>query len=365
MADIYLYTPDNRRFTAMSASGNDQEVYPGFLGTSRHSSQDRGKIISEAKGIRNFLWRCVGNNSQYTDSSNGRRHPFRASISETERSPRGKRAFLCGVSYKGQKFKLKGAINDVRSMKDLLVKQFSFPDDSILILSEEEPYMYPTRKNIEGGFKWLTRDLQFGDSVVFYFSGHGLRQLDFDRDEKDGFHKTICPVDFQTEGMIFDNHINETIVRPLQQGVTLHTIVDSCHSGTVLDLPLVYKKNEEKWDDNRPLSGAPKGTNGGKAICFSACEDYQQAADTSALSPEKAMTGAMTYTFVKAVKDAITNNQIISYRGILDSMNKTLDKDNIAGCLHPRISRLFQRKIFQEPLLSSSEEFNINTEFKL
>lgn len=135
MADIYLYTPDNRRFTAMSASGNDQEVYPGFLGTSRHSSQDRGKIISEAKGIRNFLWRCVGNNSQYTDSSNGRRHPFRASISETERSPRGKRAFLCGVSYKGQKFKLKGAINDVRSINDLLVKQFSFPDDSILILS--------------------------------------------------------------------------------------------------------------------------------------------------------------------------------------------------------------------------------------
>lgn len=66
-----------------------------------------------------------------------------------------------------------------------------------------------------------------------------------------------------------------------------------------------------------------------------------------ALSPEKAMTGAMTYTFVKAVKDAVTNNQIITYRGILDSLNKTLDKDSIAGCLHPRISRVFQRKIFQ------------------
>lgn len=75
---------------------------------------------------------------------------------------------------------------------------------------------------------------------MFYFSGHGLRQPDFKNDEIDGFDETICPVDFTEQGMIFDNDINTTIVRPLEKGVTLHAIVDACHSGTVLDLELVY-----------------------------------------------------------------------------------------------------------------------------
>lgn len=108
--------------------------------------------------------------------------------------------------------------------------------------AEEDSDMPPTKKNIEDGFKWLTRDLQFGDSLFFYYSGHGLRQPDFNEDEKDGFDETICPVDFKTEGMIVDNYINEAIVRPLKQGVILHAIIDSCHSGTMLDLPLVYNK---------------------------------------------------------------------------------------------------------------------------
>lgn len=87
------------------------------------------------------------------------------------------------------------------------------------------------------------RGVEPGDSLVFYFSGHGLRQRGLHGDEIDGFDETICPLDFQTNGMILDNYINRTLVQPLIKGVTLHGIVDSCHSGTVLDLPLVYNVN--------------------------------------------------------------------------------------------------------------------------
>lgn len=76
--------------------------------------------------------------------------------------------------------------------------------------------------------------------MVFFFSGHGLRHPENDGDELDGFDESICPVDFTTEGVILDNEINSTIVRPLPKGVTLHALIDSCHSGTVLDLPYVY-----------------------------------------------------------------------------------------------------------------------------
>lgn len=105
---------------------------------------------------------------------------------------------------------------------------------------EKTPNLVPTKENIKHALQWLVKDCQAGDSLVFYFSGHGLRQPDFKNDELDGYDETICPLDFRTEGMILDNDLNTTLVRPLTRGVTLHAIVDACHSGTILDLPYVY-----------------------------------------------------------------------------------------------------------------------------
>ncbi|KAJ8572516.1 hypothetical protein K7X08_009027 [Anisodus acutangulus] len=280
----------------------------------------------------------------------------RLSLIFTKPPPSGKRAFLCGVTYKKEKFRLRGTLHDVNSMRNMLVQKFSFSDDSILILAEEEAYKPPTRRNILEAFKWLMADLKSGDSLVFYFSGHGLRQPDFSDDELDGFDETICPLDFRTKGMIIDNAINDILVKPLIPGVTLHAIIDSCHSGTVLDLPWVYK--EKKWADNRPPSGTNKGTSGGRAIGFSACRDYQLAADTSAFSAEKTMMGAMSHTFIKALSE----NPNITYQGLLDYMHKEIEKVNKARC---PLLKVFQRKIDQEPVLSSSEKFDTNIKFKL
>ena len=41
------------------------------------------------------------------------------------------------------------------------------------------------------------------------------------------------------------------------------------------------KLQRKRWKDNRAPSGAPKHTSGGLAICISACEDNQMAADTT------------------------------------------------------------------------------------
>lgn len=320
--------------------------------------------MAETKGL------CYGRRQKNsgTTSQQGRGRSSSPSPIATKQAPRGKRALLCCISYKKKKFELKGTIHDMKNMKELLLHQFHFPPDSILILAEKEPYPEPTRKNIEDGFQWLMRGIQPGDSLLFYFSGHGFRQRGLHGDEIDGFDETICPLDFETNGMIFDNFINQTIVKPLIEGVTLHAIVDSCHSGTVLDLPLVYNITTGKWDDNRPEGGnESKGTSGGKAICFSACEDYQQAADTTDFSPEKNTTGAMTATFIKAVRAAVTKKTKISYREILVQMHESLKRDDRVGhgCAGAGLRRVFTRKILQDPLLSSSEEFDANTEFKL
>uniref|UniRef100_A0A7N0T184 Peptidase C14 caspase domain-containing protein n=1 Tax=Kalanchoe fedtschenkoi TaxID=63787 RepID=A0A7N0T184_KALFE len=275
-------------------------------------------------------------------------------LSPSDGAHHGKRAFLCGVSYKRQKHKLIGAINDVRSMRKLLLETYHFPKEAILVLTEMEPAGYlPTKKNIQRAFEWLVRDMRPGDSLVFYYSGHGLRQLDFNEDELDGFDETLCPMDYKEAGMIIDNEINVAIVRPLIEGVTLHAIVDSCHSGTILDLAYVYDKEKEQWEDNRPPSGADKSTAGGLAVSLGACKDKQLAADTSAFT-KKRMTGAMTWSLIHAVR----LKSSLTYGELLDSMLQSLKKGDQSSnaC---SLNKVFQKRIIQDPQLSASEEFDI------
>ncbi|KAM7478981.1 hypothetical protein LguiA_027194 [Lonicera macranthoides] len=328
--------------------------------TTPPNGTNRNHIYSDAKGVHiPVFWKRRSNsNSPKAVSPRSSKGMSLPSISEWKVKP-GKRALLCGVSYNKQKFRLKGTINDVESMEKLLIgDHFKFPSSTVYILAEDERYHHPTKKNIQAALKWLVKDCQSGDSLVFYFSGHGLRQPDFYQDEHDGFDETICPVDFKTEGMILDNEINDTIVRPLKKGVTLHAIIDACHSGTILDLPLIYNIKEDKWDDNRPPSGVYKGTSGGLAISFSACRDDQLATDTTAFTEE--MAGAMTYT----LKRAIEKNPKITYLGLLTSVHDEVKRANEARCFN-KLREFFHRKIVQEPMLSSSHEFNVNMELKL
>ncbi|KAH9687496.1 zf-LSD1 domain-containing protein [Citrus sinensis] len=247
-----------------------------------------------------------------------------------------KKALLCGVTYNDTNYMLTGSINDVKSMWFLLVRMLGFPSDCVVILTEEEknPYRIPTKQNIRTAMRWLAQDCQPGDSLVFYYSGHGSRQKDYNKDELDGFDETICPLDHETEGPIIDDEINATIVRPLPRGAKLHAIIDSCYSGTVLDLPYVCKINGEeyKWEDQRIPTACYKGTSGGIALSFSACSDNQTSASTSAFSG-KDVTGAMTSSFIQAVK----NERCLTYGRLLAAMGDAIpslmpnDTDVIQG----------------------------------
>ncbi|KAK9666910.1 hypothetical protein RND81_14G220200 [Saponaria officinalis] len=275
----------------------------------------------------------------------------------------GKRALICGVSYKRQKYKLKGTLTDVYNIKHLLMYKYHFPEHVIRLLTEEDdPDRVPTKANIEEGLRWLVDGCRPGDSLVFYFSGHGLRQPDFDNDELDGFDETLCPVDFKTKGMIFDNDLNDMIVKPLTKGVTLHAIIDACHSGTILDLEYLYSLKERRWLDNRPPSGTKKCTSGGRAICFSACRDDEMATDSNAFT-KKAMSGVMTHCFIQT----ILTKPKLTYAELLSAVRETIVDTFASRCFSSKlIDKLLHRRLSQEPQLSSSEVFDVqNTKFML
>ncbi|KAA8520412.1 hypothetical protein F0562_014668 [Nyssa sinensis] len=235
-----------------------------------------------------------------------------------------KKAVICAISYKYSRHELKGCLNDAKCMKYLLINKFHFPEASVLMLTEEEtgPNRIPTKANMRMALYWLVQGCQPGDSLLFHYSGHGSRQRNYNGDEVDGYDETLCPLDFETQGMIVDDEINATIVRPLPHGVKLHAIIDACHSGTVLDLPFLCRMNRSGqyvWEDHRPRSGVWKGTSGGEVISFSGCDDDQTSADTSALS-KITTTGAMTFCFIQAIE----RGHGTTYGSILNSMRSAI-----------------------------------------
>ncbi|RWR80587.1 metacaspase-1 [Cinnamomum micranthum f. kanehirae] len=283
-------------------------------------------------------------------------------------SPHGhKKAVVCGISYRYTRHQLKGSINDAKCMRYLLVNRFKFPESSIIMLTEEEtdPYRIPTKYNLRMALYWLVQGCRPGDSLVFHYSGHGSQQRNYTGDEVDGYDETLCPLNFKTQGMIVDDEINATIVRPLPHGVKLHAIIDACHSGTVLDLPFFCRMNRSGqyvWEDHRPRSGVWKGTSGGEAISFSGCDDDQTSIDTSALS-RITSTGAMTYCFIRAIE--CENGT--TYGSILNSMRATIrstSNEMSGGPVTTLISMLLTGGSLaggsrQEPQLTSYEPFDV------
>lgn len=55
-----------------------------------------------------------------------------------------KRAVICGISYKGSEYELKGCLNDAKCMKYMLVNRFNFPESSILMLTGGSPASFCT-----------------------------------------------------------------------------------------------------------------------------------------------------------------------------------------------------------------------------
>jgi hypothetical protein len=60
-----------------------------------------------------------------------------------------------------------------------------------------------------------------------------------------GILDTICPVDFQERGQINSDTLHEHLVSRLPPNSTLFVILDCCHSGSALELPFVYRSDDD------------------------------------------------------------------------------------------------------------------------
>lgn len=99
---------------------------------------------------------------------------------------------------------------------------------------DQEGAHRPTRENILKGFAWLVADATSDSHLFLHYSGHGSHQKDLNGDEENGGDdESICPVDYDTAGMIIDDDIRKLLVDPLPAECSLRCVFDCCHSGTV------------------------------------------------------------------------------------------------------------------------------------
>lgn len=204
-----------------------------------------------------------------------------------------KKALLVGINYTGTSDELYGCINDVILIKDKITAN-GFTDITVLTdLTANQA----TRTNILAEFTNLLVNSQKGDLLFFCYSGHGSYILDRNGDEADGRDELIVSCDLQG---ILDDELKALIQAHLKEGVTLFAMIDSCFSGSMLDLKYQYLDSlnyDNYTENNRQLDTI------GNVFMISGSTDNQTSADAFINNMSR---GAMTWSLLEAIKESPT-----------------------------------------------------------
>ena len=158
-------------------------------------------------------------------------------------------ALLIGITYRHSPSSfLPGPENDVIDMQNML-KTKGYTNFDILCDAPEKfnvPTKQPTADNIRHA---LIRLIKYSrehhkSKIILYYSGHGTSVNDNNRDEKDGRDEVIIASD----GVgIRDDHIRNMVsyVCPCSD---MLCIMDSCNSGTIMDLQYKYNSVKKNYD---------------------------------------------------------------------------------------------------------------------
>jgi len=161
-----------------------------------------------------------------------------------------RRALLIGINYVGQQGQLSGCHDDLKNIRQYLLREQGFKKEEILVLMDDGWHHAPTRANITKAFKLITEYSEPGDDVFLHYSGHGSQVRDTSGDEASGFDSTLVPVDYRSAGQIVDDEILDILVKPMKAGVHVTALMDCCHSGTVFDLPYNFTSNDSEMGLN-------------------------------------------------------------------------------------------------------------------
>lgn len=248
---------------------------------------------------------------------------------------------MIGINYESVPIAtLAGCISDAERIHSFLIEK-DYPESSILLLTDKsgvKSSRLPNKENILKAFRWLLSaapasdfenesswDTQKGPvKHFFHYSGHGSQVRDSNDTIRGGFDDTICPLDIMSVGQILDTEIRTQLVDKIRSDSSMYCTFDCCHSGTIMDLPFVYK-TRTKGIEKCGKTSEPKA----EILCLSACFDSQTSADlcinnvntgitTAAFLYCMSLSGDLTYrVLIDTVREFATTNHIFSQQATL------------------------------------------------
>jgi hypothetical protein len=152
-------------------------------------------------------------------------------------------ALVIGINYinSHESKRLRGCIYDANRIAKLLENHLGFSNDQIHILSDENENQTIKQEIKNSMDKVKSKVTRTSDELWLYYSGHGNAIFDKNNDENDGKDSVILPSDYIENGYISDDYIHEWM-KDLSCKTLL--IFDSCHSGTIGDLPWKFTYRE-------------------------------------------------------------------------------------------------------------------------
>ena len=254
-----------------------------------------------------------------------------------------KRALLVGINKYKAVPKLQGSLNDIETMRQILLTRWGFSEKNITVVSDEGA----TRAGMLAALDQLVKAAGPNDIVYFHYSGHGSQVEDLNGDEReDHLDETLVPQDGRTGEVrdITDDELDAIFARMRAKSALI--VLDSCHSGTAtrsLDIRTrsippdnrveIYKKAEEAKPKTRAI--VPVVTS--RYVVMTGAASHQAALDGPV---DGRYHGFFTYSLSKSLA---SSGPVASPREIFSGVEQELK----------RIQTHFGRSSMPEPQLEA------------
>ena len=248
-----------------------------------------------------------------------------------------KKALLCGLAYSNTTHKLKSSIvnNNIIDMKNLLSK-YEYSSENIKTLFDYELQTI-TKDLFINEFSNFIDSGVAGDTLFFYYNGHGTYTTNVNNDGLDDRDEAIITGD--SKYIIYDDF--RTIIRNnLKKDVNLVIIFDCCFKNTFLDLKYEYLD----FTRNNYNTINPKyQETAGNVIMISGVSNNKNLSNTN--YDEVRVSGGLSL----ALKIAISETENVSWYQLINKLRKILSGSIFA----------------MTPQFSSGKQLNINSKFSL
>ncbi len=266
-----------------------------------------------------------------------------AQAAESPGQPGVKRALLIGINKYKAVPKLQGSLNDVETMRHILLTRWGFSEKHIAVVTDEGA----TRAGVLAALEELVKETGPNDTVYFHYSGHGSQVEDLNGDETDDhLDETLVPQDGRSGDIpdITDDELDAMFAKMRAKSALI--VLDSCHSGTAtrsLDIQTrsiprdtrldIYRKAEELKPKTRAV--VPVVTS--RYVVMTGAASHQEALDGPV---EGRYHGFFTYSLSKSLSQARPG---VSPREIFSGVERELK----------RIQAHFGRSSMPEPQLEA------------